>query len=761
MPEYFISTTGNNNNPGTIDKPFKTIQKCAEIAQAGDTCYIREGTYRETVTPVNSGQPGNPITFSAYQNEKVTISGADIIEGQWQEHENGIYKITLDPKLDRGIGNNQIFVDGEMMIEARWPNIDNAVGLTRDNHVISSEGELLEYQPKPDKNSYYLASSYYQSPELEQFPDGFWNQGYISFVSGYQWWGNVGEITKSNPGRIEFEFDFPTGWLKYHQPSGNDPFYLWGIYEVLDTEKEWYFDREGTQGTPSTLYLIPPGGTLDNKTIEIKTRDELFTLKNQSHIHIKEINFFAGRITTNKTTSHNIFDRILLDYAVYGQGLTGRVLSAVTLEGSSHQFLNSTIKNTASSGMQIKGTAHQVINNVIHDIGYVAAISDGIQMYDAAEIIVNQNTIFNSSSLGISALGKKSQINSNHIWHTGLQKTDTAGINAYNAGDAKGTEIAYNLVHDIVAHFNVKNKHYGGTGIRLDGGGSPLGSSNYRIHDNIVYNTSAGTSIAIWPLQESHPNYGNSQIFVNNNTVDTKIYLQTTNNNEVHAGTVVNNNIANEYGFGGGANVVPNGVTLENNLFYLTKIKNNLQGQSSLLGNSNDSLQDYLPIAESGIVISPATKSSIAQNNLELGARNVGVPGAVILESDLGKLSGLFNPDNPDLMTITEIPLGRKVPESFQVKLENGRVSSDCYNLTDIKTAKTTVNCEINLQDVREETVYVSLNGDNFQSISLKIDPSVNLPASQANIGLNFPMFFTAFVTLGVLGLVWFRRKDI
>ena len=261
MTEYFVSTTGNNNNPGTIEKPFKTIQKCAELAKAGDTCYIREGTYRETVTPANSGEPGRPITFTAYQNEKVTISGADIIEGEWQDHENGIYKITLEPKLDRGIGNNQIFVNGEMMIEARWPNIENAVGLKRDNHVISSDGELLELNQT--ENNYYQASAYYQSPELKQFPEGFWDEAYISFVPGYEWWGNVGTAIGSTSERIDFEFKFPTHWLEYHKPSGDDPFYIWGIYGALDSEKEWFFDVAGTEGKTFTLYLKPPGLSLE------------------------------------------------------------------------------------------------------------------------------------------------------------------------------------------------------------------------------------------------------------------------------------------------------------------------------------------------------------------------------------------------------------------------------------------------------------------------------------------------------------------
>src|SRR5687767_2278421 len=40
------SDTGNNGL--SLAAPFRTIQRCAQVAAAGDTCFIRAGTYRET-----------------------------------------------------------------------------------------------------------------------------------------------------------------------------------------------------------------------------------------------------------------------------------------------------------------------------------------------------------------------------------------------------------------------------------------------------------------------------------------------------------------------------------------------------------------------------------------------------------------------------------------------------------------------------------------------------------------------------------------
>src|SRR5687768_10969088 len=111
LSSYFVSTSGSDNNPGTLDQPFGTIQRAAGVAQPGDVVFVRGGTYRETVTPANSGTPDAPIVFQNYNNEAVTVSGADRVAG-WGLHAGSIYRAGQD--WDLGFGRNQVFVDGKM-----------------------------------------------------------------------------------------------------------------------------------------------------------------------------------------------------------------------------------------------------------------------------------------------------------------------------------------------------------------------------------------------------------------------------------------------------------------------------------------------------------------------------------------------------------------------------------------------------------------------------------------------------------------------
>lgn len=79
---YVDGTGGDNNDPGTFSEPWQTINKANSILQAGDTVYIRSGTYNNVrdaevncIRPTNNGSAGNPITYIAYNDETVIITG--------------------------------------------------------------------------------------------------------------------------------------------------------------------------------------------------------------------------------------------------------------------------------------------------------------------------------------------------------------------------------------------------------------------------------------------------------------------------------------------------------------------------------------------------------------------------------------------------------------------------------------------------------------------------------------------------------------
>jgi polygalacturonase len=75
----YVAPTGSDSNNGSAEAPFRTIQKAANVAKAGDAVLIREGTYKEKVKPANSGNATDGhILFTNYNGEVVTIDGTGI-----------------------------------------------------------------------------------------------------------------------------------------------------------------------------------------------------------------------------------------------------------------------------------------------------------------------------------------------------------------------------------------------------------------------------------------------------------------------------------------------------------------------------------------------------------------------------------------------------------------------------------------------------------------------------------------------------------
>lgn len=78
----YVATDGKNEGKGTIDQPFKSIQKALDAATPGTTVYIRGGNYHERVNISKSGSATDGyITVQNYPQETVTIDAVGINDG--------------------------------------------------------------------------------------------------------------------------------------------------------------------------------------------------------------------------------------------------------------------------------------------------------------------------------------------------------------------------------------------------------------------------------------------------------------------------------------------------------------------------------------------------------------------------------------------------------------------------------------------------------------------------------------------------------
>jgi hypothetical protein len=91
--DYYVAKNGSDGNPGTLEKPWRTIQHAANTVNAGDTVYVRAGVYNEYVFigtsgigpyTGKSGNSANPIVYKAYPGELPIIDTTGLADPGWR-----------------------------------------------------------------------------------------------------------------------------------------------------------------------------------------------------------------------------------------------------------------------------------------------------------------------------------------------------------------------------------------------------------------------------------------------------------------------------------------------------------------------------------------------------------------------------------------------------------------------------------------------------------------------------------------------------
>ena len=112
MATYYVATTGDNADPGTLAEPWETITYAESQVSAGDTVYIRAGTYDEgEISITENGTPGQDITFRAYGSEEVILqkgAGDDFIFDCTAD-----YRIFQGFELDSENARSVVRLDGD------------------------------------------------------------------------------------------------------------------------------------------------------------------------------------------------------------------------------------------------------------------------------------------------------------------------------------------------------------------------------------------------------------------------------------------------------------------------------------------------------------------------------------------------------------------------------------------------------------------------------------------------------------------------
>lgn len=236
---YYVSPSGNDANPGTLKNPFATLQRAQQaMRQKHSDVFLRGGTYYLPAplvfTAEDSGTKDKPVVFQNYKDEKPVISGGIRLENlNWKPFTNGI----LQAQVPADLQTEEIFINGERQILARYPNFDPKAkyfdGFAAD--AVSKERAARWANPV----------------------GGYYHAMHPAFWGDFTW-----RITGKN---MNGEPTLEGGWQNNRGAAAHrDVRFVENLFEELDAPGEWFLNQQ-----THTLYFHPPAG-LDLKSAVVE-----------------------------------------------------------------------------------------------------------------------------------------------------------------------------------------------------------------------------------------------------------------------------------------------------------------------------------------------------------------------------------------------------------------------------------------------------------------------------------------------------------
>ncbi len=183
--EYHVAVSGNDRADGSAQRPFRTIQRAADVAQPGDVITVHGGEYRERVTPPRGGTGDDRrIVYQAAAGEKVVIKGSEVAR-EWKPFAPGVWKLTLpnsffgkyNPYKDRIFGDwfddrgrphhtGEVYLNGKSLWETHL--IERVLNPRETPGAADAEGSTWTWFCEvDDQNTYIYAQFRDRDPNKE------------------------------------------------------------------------------------------------------------------------------------------------------------------------------------------------------------------------------------------------------------------------------------------------------------------------------------------------------------------------------------------------------------------------------------------------------------------------------------------------------------------------------------------------------------------------------------------------------------------
>ena len=547
---YYVSTTGNDSNPGTLALPLATPQKAESLVMAnylGAHCpaqkapiivQFRGGTWTNLAlnfTSADSGCSGSaPVVFENYPGETPVFSGGVRVT-KWVNTSSNMWQTTLPANT---VNFEALYYNG---VRRQRPRLGSSNSKPLGTYYrvagnVTGYNDRFYYNPSDPittKWKNYAATT----GNLCGQPDGPPSlQGDIQVAVFEQWdvsWQRISCIDTTN------HLIYLTGSTDTGTAHGYIPTHRYLIENARDTlgaAGQWFLDRS-KPGAWVLSYLAKPGENPNFDTVIIPQQPQVMTATGLQYRSFYGLTFshdnyvvsLAGYpgsqselmvpaavqcadcsyVTFDSNSFTNIegyglsFPTDNLGLAIgdmiqnnalwdIGAGgiLTGRIPSGA--ENDTNVFQFGTIQNNLIQGIGRKFPGSAGIANLLgHDVSTMHndvtdGYSDGIMICFPS---------FTSSCQGTanSGGGFNQSVTFNHIWNLGQGILNDFGAVYLATYNATGDTVVNNKIHDLSDGSSQDSDGYGGNGFYIDRGG-PI-----EIGNNLVYRTNNAVNITMGP----------------------------------------------------------------------------------------------------------------------------------------------------------------------------------------------------------------------------------------------------------------------
>lgn len=511
---FFVSTSGSDKNPGTQENPVRTIHKALQLIQSQNAddhilIFLRGGIYyiHNPIEITNETTKNfKSLTISAYQNEKVIISGGQEIRS-WSRVDKHIYKSYVGNFVFR-----QLYIDNEKAIRAREPNLCDYYKLSWDKEKSKyftnkqSVEKLKELIDAPNPVELYVqriwATQIFRLSNIEKEND----KSYFNILASDNRIGERGYLNK-----------------------GEQSFHLENSYKFLDSDSEWYLDKQEQE---VYIYLEDTTVDINKKNIIAPKLERLISINGETSDPAKNVTIEGITFQhTNWTFPYEKGLYVTQANILYDEGRQQPLNGGILVSNARNvKFRNNTIEYFGGNGLlyysnvknsEIKGnivrevssngiivdwhwifgdtlsqqncSKIKVHNNLITRIGtdYFSAVGIFVGLGDS--IIIEHNHLYDLPYTGISVgIGhthkrtnlRNNKIRYNYIDHAMALLSDGGAI--YTLSSQPGTEISSNIIQNIVK--SSWGGVYDAAGVYLDEGSNFISVTNniFRNVDKVI-----------------------------------------------------------------------------------------------------------------------------------------------------------------------------------------------------------------------------------------------------------------------------------